>query len=119
MNREQAEKAIKDLWPGHDESVERDINWNDIPAAIKDGEENLNGLPVDERANAEKALGILRQHRDFLRTEDDALAVWREVFVGQAIRVDGWGKLAGAASIADEAEAQFRRRFADYLKAKG
>ena len=118
MNRERAKAAIAELYPDDPEGT-AEIDLDDVQVSIDQCVEAIDRLSGAQRESTFKLLGILRQHRDYLRTEDDALAVWREVFVGQAIRVDGWGKLAGAASIADEAEAQFRRRFADYLKAKG
>ena len=118
MNREQAKKALLAVDPHAFEWVDLD----DLDTSIREAEEGTDPdvtPDAKDRQACVDMLSILEGHRDHLRTEDDALAVWREVFVGQAIRVDGWGKLAGAASIADEAEAQFRRRFADYLKAKG
>ena len=118
MNREQAIAAIVGLYPDDPEGI-AEIDLDDIQGSIGECIEAIDRLSGAERECALKLLAILRQHRDYLQTEDAALAVWREVFVGQAIRVDGWGKLSGAASIADEAETQFRRRLADHMKAKG
>ncbi len=117
MNREQAIAAIVGLYPDDPKGI-AEIDLDDVQGSIVECIEAIARLSGAERECALKLLAILRQHRDHVRTEDEALAVWREVFVGQAIRVDGWGKLAGAASIADEAETRFRMRLADHLKAK-
>lgn len=126
MNREQAKKALLAI----DENALGWIDLNDLGTSIREAEE---GTDPEETSSASareaygKMLAVLRQHRDFLRTEDDALAVWREVFVAQC-KADPM-KLSPsylptkvvdtAKTIADGAEAEFRRRLAEHLKAKG
>lgn len=89
MNRERAKAAIAELYPDDPEGT-AEIDLDDVQVSIDQCVEAIDRLSGAQRESTFKLLGILRQHRDYLRTEDDALAVWREVFVGQAIRVDGW-----------------------------
>lgn len=123
MNREQAKKALLEIEPNIDPDA---IDWNDVASEISRGEKDPARHP-EQRAKEEAVLAVLRQHRDFLRAEDEALAVWREVFVAQC-KADPFklspsylpSKIVDTASvIADEAETRFRRRLADHLKAKG
>jgi len=111
MNREQAKQALRALEPSFDPSA---VNWHDVAGEIAKGERHPSRDP-ESRAKEEAALAILRQHRDHLRTEDEAMAVWHDVFVGQAIRVSAWE----AEGMANAAEKRFRERLADHLKARG
>jgi len=123
MHREQAKQALRALEPSFDPNA---VNWHDVAGEIAKGERHLSRDP-ESRAKEEAALAILRQHRDYLRTEDEALAVWREVFVAQC-KADPFKlspsylprKIVDTAKvIADEAETEFRARLADHLKARG
>lgn len=115
MNREQAKKALLEIDP---DITPEAIDWNDVAGEIARVEKDPARHP-EQRAKEEAVVAVLRQRRDFIRTEDEALAVWREVFVAQAARAEHAGKMTHLGAIADEAETRFRRRFAEYLKAKG
>ena len=112
MNREQAQKAVNDIHPG----AANRLDWSDLPGTIRQGEESARGIPNPvEHEKALKILAALRQHRDYLRTEDEAMAVWREVFVARCATA----ATGVAAADANDAETFFRRRFAQHLAGKG
>ena len=112
MNREQAKKAVNDIHPGAADG----LDWPDPEGTIREGEVAARGISdPDEHEKALKILAALRQHRDYLRTEDEAMAVWREVFVARCATA----ATGVAAADANDAETFFRRRFASHLKAVG
>ncbi len=112
MNREQAKKAILAIDPNALEWVTLD----DLATSLAEAEEGAD--TADDPADGEqcaKILAVLRQHRDYLRTEDEAMAVWREVFVARCATA----ATGVAAADANDAETFFRRRLAEHLAGKG
>lgn len=115
MNREQAQKAVNDVVA----DGANDLDWSDPAGTLREGAAALVDITdPEERKAALRILDILRQHRDYIRTEDEALAVWREVFVARCATVEA-GYIGGATDLANDAEAVFRRRRAEHLKAVG
>ena len=115
MNREQAQKAVNDVVA----DGANDLDWSDPAGTLREGAAALVDITdPEERKAALRILDILRQHRDYIRTEDEALAVWREVFVARCATVEA-GYIGGATDLANDAEAVFRRRLAEHLKAVG
>lgn len=115
MNREQAKKAVNDIHPG----AANGLDWSDLPGTIREGEAAARGISApDEHEKALQILAVLRQHRDYLRTEDEAMAVWREVFVARCATVAA-EYVGEAVDVACDAEAAFRNRLASHLKAVG
>lgn len=115
MNREQAQKALRAV----DETIDiSSFDWDDVTGEIATAKRvGLSSNP-EHRAKEERVLAILREHRDYLRTENEALAVWRNVFVARCATVEA-GYIGGATDLANDAEAVFRRRRAEHLKAVG
>ena len=115
MNREQAQKAVNDVVA----DGANDLDWSDPAGTLREGAAALVDITdPEERKAALRILDILRQHRDYIRAEDEALAVWREVFVARCATVEA-GYIGGATDLANDAEAVFRRRLAEHLKAVG
>lgn len=115
MNRDQAKAAMLAV----DKSAMTDvIDWGDARAMARQAAERAASISnPDDHEVALKVAAILREHRDYLRTENEALGVWCEVFVARCAIPDHHA--GGAAVYADEAETRFRRRLADHLKAVG
>ncbi len=115
MNREQAKKAILAIDPNALEWVTLD----DLATSLAEAEEGADTAddPADREQCAE-ILAVLRQHRDYLRTEDEGLAVWREVFVARCATIAA-EYVGEAVDVACDAEAAFRIRLASHLKAVG
>ena len=117
MNREQAKKALLAVDPHAFEWVDLD----DLDTSIREAEEGTDPdvtPDAKDRQACVDMLSILEGHRDHLRTEDDALAVWREVFVARCATAD-IGYVNSAEVVANAAETYFRRRFAIHLAGKG
>ena len=115
MNREQAQKAVNDVVA----DGANDLDWSDPAGTLREGAAALVDITdPEERKAALRILDILRQHRDYIRAEDEAMAVWREVFVARCATVAA-GYVGTAAAVANDAETYFRRRFAEHLAGKG